>query len=611
MAFIAKNFVICSRFPLFNAKGNLWMYRTMDTLDSILADVDADGYSDYFMPRKNLKNHDSADTGDVILMFVENDKLVYLKVVGKKEAPYKIKVARTYLENEGTLLALITELQLNKASKATDFVTPITEENLGITQAEQAELEDKIDTAANSGRMITPQGVWYAKMYIATVAPAAEDGTNYADFSQTDNDGNPVIVTYNRVSGAWVQDQTITPPADFDGYVPVTSKIWDITEQDGQQGGRVLWNHTSKEFTPYPTIVSFDSIEITGNSTVEMPATPSDDNIANVGFVKNTIGAARNIGDTFFTMRKDSSINGAVECDGSTYSTADFSGTESIGDLLALGKIPYVSLSTYATLLSTNGSCGVFGWDGAGNTTFRVPSLNDIFIETGTAAQIGDYIAPSAPNIKNSVGGVYRNNGTNVTGALNTTREGTDQRQTQTSGGWAVIPNTLSIDASQASPVYKDSATTIQPNTVRYRAMVQLAVGATDEALETCTQVLSTLASKADVDASNLSSSGKTFVASLSMPDYSAGVALNKTANYENVITKRGFVLFNAVYTYGNDDAYVKSSASGTPYLVAGCHNYSSSYYDGSHNIIPVDVGDIVYNTSGKIDMTFFPCKAE
>ena len=198
MAFIAKNFVICSRFPLFNAKGNLWMYRTMDTLDSILADVDADGYSDYFMPRKNLKNHDSADTGDVILMFVENDKLVYLKVVGKKEAPYKIKVARTYLENEGTLLALITELQLNKASKATDFVTPITEDNLGITQAEQAELEDKIDTAANSGRMITPQGVWYAKMHSETVAPAPTIvGSNYADFSQVDGEGNPIIKLFN------------------------------------------------------------------------------------------------------------------------------------------------------------------------------------------------------------------------------------------------------------------------------------------------------------------------------------------------------------------------------------------------------------------------------
>ena len=112
-----------------------------------------------------------------------------------------------------------------------------------------------VDLAANSGRMITAQGVWYAKMYAATVPPAAEDGTNYADFSQVDGQGNPIIVIYNRVSGAWVQDQTITPPAEYDGYVPITSKIWDIVEQENQQGGRVMWNHQSKEFTPYPLIV--------------------------------------------------------------------------------------------------------------------------------------------------------------------------------------------------------------------------------------------------------------------------------------------------------------------------------------------------------------------
>lgn len=486
MAFIAKNFVICSRFPLFRANGNLWMYRTMDTLDSILADVDADGYSDYFMPRKNLKNHDSADTGDVILMFVESDKLVYLKVVGKKEAPYKIKVARTYLENEATLLALITELQLDKASKATDFATPITEENLGITQAEQEELEEKIDTAANSGRMITDQGVWYAKMHSETVAPSAEDGTNYADFSQTDNDGNPVIVTYNRVSGAWVQDQTITPPADFDGYVPITSKIWDITEQDGQQGGRVLWNHTSKEFTPYPTIVSFDSIEITGDSTVEMPAIPSDDNIASVGFVKNTIGTARNIGDFFFTTRTDSSLNGAVECNGGTYSTEDFSGTQSIGNLLAGGKIPYVSLATYATLLSTNGSVGVFGWDGVETTAFRVPSLNDIFIETGTAAQIGDYLAAGVPNITGTFAAAQAQN---ASGAFSV---GTQYATTYNEGGARPITN-INFSATSSNAIFGASAT-VQPNTVRYRAMVQLATGATDEALETCTAVTAQVA---------------------------------------------------------------------------------------------------------------------
>ena len=146
-------------------------------------------------------------------------------------------------------------------------------------------LKSEVDLAANSGRMITDQGVWYAKMYAGTTAPAAEDGTNYADFSQTDTGGNPIIVIYERTSGAWVQSDIIVPPAEYDGYVPITSKIWDIAEQTGQQGGRVLWNHQSKEFTPYPQIVSFDNIEVTGNSTVIMPVNPSGNQIVNKDYV--------------------------------------------------------------------------------------------------------------------------------------------------------------------------------------------------------------------------------------------------------------------------------------------------------------------------------------
>ena len=148
-----------------------------------------------------------------------------------------------------------------------------------------------VDLAANSGRMITDQGVWYAKMYAATTPPAAENGTNYADFSQVDGDNNPIIVIYERQSGAWVQTETITPPADYDGYVPITSKIWDIAEQTGQQGGRVMWNHQSKEFTPYPLIISFDNQNITNSSltdcTVTMPYSIATNSAVNAGWVIN------------------------------------------------------------------------------------------------------------------------------------------------------------------------------------------------------------------------------------------------------------------------------------------------------------------------------------
>ena len=161
------------------------------------------------------------------------------------------------------------------------------------TGSSQTELGDAIDAkinlAAASGTMLLDKGVWYAKMQSATVPPAEAEveGRNYADFSQTDGSNNPIIVVYTYTSGAWVLTETVTPPADYDGYVLVTSKIWDIPEQTGQQGGRVMWNHTAKTFTPYPQMVSFKDIQITGDSTVIMPDNPTDNSIVNKRYVES------------------------------------------------------------------------------------------------------------------------------------------------------------------------------------------------------------------------------------------------------------------------------------------------------------------------------------
>ena len=368
-----------------------------------------------------------------------------------------------------------------------DIAVPATAE------ADTLALKSQVDLAANSGRMITDEGVWYAKMDAAGTIPAeaAVEGRNYADFTQVDGNGDPIIVIYTYTSGAWTQTETITPPAAYDGYVPVTSKIWDIAEQAGQQGGRILWNHQSKEFTPYPVIISFEDAHLTGDSTVVMPLTPSGSSIVNVDYLTTHTGSGKNVGDVFFTMRTDSGLSGAVECDGDTYNTTDFVGAGAISALLEAGKIPYVSLAQYTTLLSTNGSVGVFGWDGVGTTAFRVPYLNDIFIETGTATQIGDYVAPGLPNITANAAFSY---GTLWPTTLSGAFKSSGNVSTRAQGEGGTSPGNIELDASLSSSIYGNS-TTVQPNTVRYRAMVQLATGATDEALETCTAVTAQVAS--------------------------------------------------------------------------------------------------------------------
>ena len=369
--------------------------------------------------------------------------------------------------------ATIHTLALNNGY---DIAVPVT------NSADTLALKSQVDDAANSGEQLYTTGVWYAKMLSATTIPAEAEveGRNYADFSQVDNNNDPIIVVYTYTSGAWVLTETITPPKNHNGYMTITSKIWDIPEQAGQQGGLVLWAHNQGTFTPYPRIVSFEDVNITGDSTVTMPVNPGNTQIVNKNYVDNAVagsGSGKNVGEIFFTMRNDT-LQGAVECNGGTYNTGDFSGAQSIGQLLEAGKVPYVSLAQYATDLATNGSVGVFGWDGAGTTTFKVPTLNDIFVETGTALQIGDYIAPGLPDHNHTVTAAYVS-GTHHDGSNNAS---TPTNQTLTTS-----------NASDSNAIYGNS-NTVQPNTVRYRAMVQLAITATDEAVITCTNITSQVA---------------------------------------------------------------------------------------------------------------------
>lgn len=203
--------------------------------------------------------------------------------------------------------------------------------------------------------------------------------------------------------------------------------------------------------------------------------------------------APHNVGDVFYTMRKDTVLNGAVAADGTVYQAADYSGADSVVQLLTDNKLPYVSLSDYATALTNDGTVGVFGWDGQGSTTFRVPTLTDVFIESGTSAQLGDYIAPGLPNIT----GEFWNKYNNVNIMFGPQSEGSGALKLKATGRYQVCTNSssyldnsgsLEFDASRSSAIYGNSAT-VQPAAVRYRAMIQLATAASDEALVTCSTV--------------------------------------------------------------------------------------------------------------------------
>lgn len=208
---------------------------------------------------------------------------------------------------------------------------------------------------------------------------------------------------------------------------------------------------------------------------------------------EGVVGFGRNVGDIFYTTRTDSELNGAVECNGATYNKNDFTGEQAIGNLLELNKLPYVSLSEYASLVSTNGSCRAFGWDGG--DSFRVPTLQDVYIEAGTALTAGEFINESLPNISGTFNAVWEEaRGRIATGAFGATNSGGSNESPNSPGSGQC---TWDFNASRSSSAYQDGAK-VKPDSVRYRAMVQLANEATDEALITATSALQQIANKVD-----------------------------------------------------------------------------------------------------------------
>lgn len=186
-----------------------------------------------------------------------------------------------------------------------------------------------------------------------------------------------------------------------------------------------------------------------------------------------------NTGDTFLTKRTDTNLAGAVECDGATYNTTDFTGNGSIGELLEAGKLDYVSLSAYSTAISTKGWCDKIGWDGTGNTVFRVPTLTPRIIQTNNIPVVGngDYL------------------GVTDKGHL-TTRNRIWRPDSSTNATYIDVPGTGYDNGAVAitTDPAKSGIIADTTDTAQLRVMIQIANGSTDEALETCTSVLADVA---------------------------------------------------------------------------------------------------------------------
>lgn len=127
-----------------------------------------------------------------------------------------------------------------------------------------------------------------------------------------------------------------------------------------------------------------------------------------------------------------------------------------------------------------------------GSNQFRVPRLKDIYIKAGTANLPNEFNVESLPNI---TGAFHHNDlfsGTaTASGAFGTTVAPNGSyagalQDTRTTARW-------DFDASRSSSTYKNNAK-VNPDNIRYRAMVQLANAATENAVISATSAISQLA---------------------------------------------------------------------------------------------------------------------
>lgn len=209
--------------------------------------------------------------------------------------------------------------------------------------------------------------------------------------------------------------------------------------------------------------------------------------------LENKGAVGRNVGDFFWTWRKDSALNGAYQCSGQEFNKSDFVGDTNPYDLLVAGSIPSLSYEDYATAIENEGVCGYFGLDTV-NQKFKLPKINEVFVEAGDLTTLGLYIKAGLPNI---VGDLMTNGNsfTAISGAF-----ATRSQISNLSGGHSAATGygKLTFDASHPNPIYGNNDT-VQPKAIKLRPMVQLATGADESSLANTTQCLAELPKKANI----------------------------------------------------------------------------------------------------------------
>lgn len=394
-------------------------------------------------------------------------------------------------------------MSIKKGTVTIASSTPVTEwGSIEGTLADQQDLKNALDLKAP---LLSPN-------FTGTpTVPLASEGTNTNQIASTKFVNTAISNAIENIDA--LPDQTsqsgkfLTTNGTTASWANIPA---ELPSQTGQSGKVLTTNGTTVSWTEYQSAPATDDETIHLNSSDELEVIGTiEKNAGNVKYdwigtyAQWTAGRANetipdswicyitddyvsstvthNIGDIFYSLRTENILNGAVVCDGSSYNTSDYSsGNVSLKSLLDGGKLPYVSISNFDAAVTAKGSCRCFGYDGG--STFKVPKLNDVFIESGSASTAGEFIDAGLPNITGNTG-LAKSFGT-PSGAFIT-----GETSTTSSYSASTSVETVGIDVSQSNSIYGNSDT-VQPNAVKYRAYIQLANATSESALQTVSSVV-------------------------------------------------------------------------------------------------------------------------
>ena len=215
--------------------------------------------------------------------------------------------------------------------------------------------------------------------------------------------------------------------------------------------------------------------------------------------LENKGAVGRNVGDIFWTYRKDDSLNGAYDANGQEFNKADFTGDTNPYDLLVANSLPWVTYEEFETIVTEKGYCNYWGLDET-NKKFKVPKLNSIILQgiENIAPVVGNGMTLGLTDGTLNAGLYSSGSEQNLRGQV--AIYGSDVGSSAPSSGGTVLTASKTVgittDATK-SGIEADLSNIAQ--TIELRPMVQLATGADEQSLTNTTQCLAELPKKANI----------------------------------------------------------------------------------------------------------------